>query len=185
MDTKLVPRKRGPPSKPVTRGRPAAKRIIEEDDEDEYLEADEQIADPDEGDDLEADVEPEDEDDESEYGVRGGSRRKTKATRKTRGSARGSKKTQGITITRGSASRGRSKSAPKKKAADAEDDEEFINDGEIEEGASDHEEEEGSGGSEDDGTVEKSGAKGEETVFIDNLPNDEFAIRAMLKEVKK
>jgi hypothetical protein len=33
--------------------------------------------------------------------------------------------------------------------------------------------------------MEKSGAKGEETVFIDNLPNDEFAIRNMLKEVKK
>ena len=28
-------------------------------------------------------------------------------------------------------------------------------------------------------------APGDETVFIDNLPNDEFDIRRMLKEVKK
>jgi hypothetical protein len=90
-----------------------------------------------------------------------------------------------VTISRGSASRGRSNKLKKKD----EDDDEFINDGELEEAGSDHEDDDNEGGSaagsDDDGTVEKSGAKGEETVFIDNLPNDEFAIRAMLKEVKK
>jgi hypothetical protein len=91
LDCKLTPQKRGRPplkNKPVTRGRPAGKRIIEEEDEDEFLEADEQIADPDD----DPDGEPE-EDDESEYGVARGSRRKAKTTRKARGSAtRGSKR---------------------------------------------------------------------------------------------
>jgi hypothetical protein len=37
----------------------------------------------------------------------------------------------------------------------------------------------------DEDEVEKSGKKGDETVFIDNLPNDEFEIRNMLKDVRK
>ena len=39
---------------------------------------------------------------------------------------------------------------------------------------SEHEDEEGGSpaGSDEEAEMEKSGAKGEETVFIDNLPND-------------
>ena len=126
------------------------------------------------------------EDDESEYGVRG-SRRKGKANRKIRGrssATRGSKRV-GASV-RGSSARG-AKAKGRKKAADDED-EDFINDGDVEGGAAGElldEDDDAAGEDEDGADVERSGAKGEETVFIDNLPNDEYEIRAMLKEVKK
>ena len=121
------------------RGRPkGSKRIVEEDDEDEYLEADEQIADPDEGlladeDDLPGDLE--DEDDESEYGVRGGSRRKAKSAHKARGGAGRSSAPRGGPK-RGTAARGsrsKSTSARGRRKAAADEDEEFINDGAADE----------------------------------------------------
>jgi len=207
---RLTPGKRGRTpgiAKPAkTRGRPKAKRVIDEDYEDEYLEADEEIADPDallaEEEDLLAD--PEEEDEESEYAVRG-TRRKAKLTRKARGGAlvsrssapRGSKRGGGAvtSVTRGaSGSRGKSVNPTtrgrKKAAPIADDDDEFINDGEPGAAAEDeleHEEneedEEDEENADEDGV--KGGEKGEETVFIDNLPNDEYEIRTMLKEVKK
>ena len=128
--------------------------------------------------------EPE-EDDESEYGVRG-SRRKGKASRKVRGrssATRGSKR--GGASVRGTSTRG-AKVKGRKKAADDED-EDFINDGDVEGGAAGEllDEDDDAAGEDDEADAERSGAKGEETVVIDNLPNDEYEIRAMLKDVKK
>lgn len=132
----------------------------------------------------------EEEDDESEYGVRG-SRRKTKSTRKARGAARssaprGSKKGgAGISISKPGA-RGKSANARGRKKATNEDDDEFINDGEEGVDAGDDLDHDDDDDDQEDDEVDKTDKKGgEETVFIDNLPNDEFEIRNMLKDVRK
>jgi superfamily II DNA/RNA helicase len=142
------------------------------------------------------------EEDEEEYGVRGGgSRRKIKARAKAAlvgRSGRGAKKGQApITIVKRSSSsnqlkavqRGRSASGrPIKKTREDNEDEEFAEevDG-ANEGDEEPDYEEGDEEEEDDEPATSRGAAipGEDTVFIDNLPNDEFEIRRLLKEVRR
>ena len=133
---------------------------------DELLEEDEIAAEINE--DLESAGEDEyDEEDASEYGVRG-SKRKLKAKAKAdkskkRSSSRSKSKTRGSA--KRSLKRGR---AP----INEEDEYEEQND----DNGNDNEEEE---------DEDAHFSKNDNTVFIDNLPSDDFEIKRMLKEVRK
>ena len=171
-ELRLTPMKRTTRDAALTSPHRKQRRIV--DDDDEFLYGEEPVDGELEDEDDEPAIE---EEDEESFSLPTGSRRKIKEVRKqAKSGARNSKGKRGV-----------AKSAQKPRRAKSD----FIEDGDgldEEEMGDNNCEIEGDSEDEEDPDEDEDGvhqAAGDETVFIDNLPNDEFDIRRMLKDVRK